>query len=217
MAPTAIFDVDGTLVDSNYQHTLAWFRAFRRHDITLPLWRIHRAIGMGGDQLVAALAGEEVERKHGDALRDAWTAEFAPMLDEVCPLHGVVELLEAVRERGLPLVLASSGKSEHVDHYLDLIDGRRLADAWTSSDDVERTKPAPDLVAVARKRGGGGDAVMIGDSTWDIVAANKLDIPTIAVHTGGFAVDELREAGAVAVYDSLDELREDLDNTPLGG
>src|SRR5882724_8670731 len=117
---TAVVDVDGTLVDSNYQHALAWFRAFRHYDITLPVWRLHRAIGMGGDQLVAAVAGDEVEERLGDQLRARWSTEFDPMLDEVQPLIGARELLVELRGYGLTVVLASSGKPEHVDHYLDL-------------------------------------------------------------------------------------------------
>jgi beta-phosphoglucomutase-like phosphatase (HAD superfamily) len=146
---TAIFDVDGTLVDTNYQHALAWYRAFRRIDVTVPTWRIHRAIGMGGDQLVAAVTDDDVERRHGDELRELWGEEFEPMLGEVQPFEGATELLQEVRDRGFRVVLASSGKQEHVEHYLDLIDGRQLAQAWTTSDDVEATKPAPDLVRVA--------------------------------------------------------------------
>ena len=121
MADTAIFDVDGTLVDSNYQHALAWFRAFRRCDITLPLWRLHRGIGMGGDLYVANLAGEDVEREHGDALRDAWVEEFDEMIDEIQPFDGVRDLLTEVRRRGFRVVLASSGKAKHVETFLDLV------------------------------------------------------------------------------------------------
>ena len=124
MADTAIFDVDGTLVDTNYQHALAFYRAFRRFDITLPMWRLHRATGMGGDQIVAHVAGDEVERRHGSELREAWVEEFDKMIDEVRPFDGARDLMEAVKSRGFRVVLASSGKSKHVDHFLDLIDGR---------------------------------------------------------------------------------------------
>lgn len=215
MADTAIFDVDGTLVDTNYQHALAWYRAFRRFDITLPLWQLHRGIGMGGDQFVPHLAGEEVEREHGDALRDAWEEEVAPMLGEVQPFEAARSLLESVKERGFRLVLASSGKARHVENFLDLFGGKQLADAWTTSADAQNSKPAPDLLQVALSRVEGARAVMIGDSTWDCVAARKLDVPTLAVRTGGFSVEELREAGASRVFDSLVELRDGLDDTPL--
>ena len=215
MADTAVFDVDGTLVDTNYQHALAWYRAFRRYDITLPLWRIHRHIGMGGDQVITALAGEEVEDRNGDAIRDAWLEEYDPMLKEVSPFEGARELLAEVRRRGFRLVLASSGKAHQVDYYLDLLEARRLADAWTTSNDVEHTKPAPDLVQVAVDKVDSGSAVVIGDSTWDFVAAGKLGVPSLAVRTGGFSPEELTEAGAAKVYETLTELRDDLDNTVL--
>lgn len=215
MADTAIFDVDGTLVDTNYQHALAWYRSFRRYDIVLPIWRVHRAIGMGGDQLVRALAGDAVERAHGEGLREAWTEEFERLIDEVRPFDGAHDLLLAVKERGFHVVLASSGKSDHVERFLDLVDARDIADAWTTSDDVTASKPAPDLVQTALKRAPGSAGIMIGDSPWDAVAAGEADIATIAVRTGGFSVDELQEAGAVAVFDSLRDLIDGLDDTPL--
>ncbi len=215
MADTAVVDVDGTLVDTNYQHALAWFRAFRRVDVTLPLWLIHRHIGMGGDQLVEAVAGAEVEQRYGDEVRDAWKAEFDPMLKEIVPLPGARELVAEVKRRGFRLVLASSGNPQHVEHFLDLLGARQLADAWTTSEDVETTKPAPDLIKVAVDKVDGARAVAIGDTTWDAVAAGKLEVPSIAVRTGGFSAEELREAGAGWVYESLDALREDLDATPL--
>jgi HAD superfamily hydrolase (TIGR01549 family) len=213
----AVFDVDGTLVDTNYHHAVAWFRAFRRCDVTVPVWRLHRAIGMGGDKLVPAVAGEDVEERHGDAVRAAWAEEFAPMLDEIQPFDGAGPLLAEVRRRGFRLVLASSGRAEHVDHYLDLIDGRSLADAWTSSGDVGQTKPAPDLLAVALERVGGGSAVVVGDSVWDFEAAGRLGLPGYAVRSGGFAESELREAGALEVADSPADLLARLDTTLLAG
>ncbi|MBB2901152.1 HAD superfamily hydrolase (TIGR01549 family) [Kineococcus radiotolerans] len=215
MADTAIFDVDGTLVDTNYQHALAWFRAFRRFGITLPLWRLHRGIGMGGDVFVPTVGGQDVEEAHGDDLRAAWTEEFDRLIGEVQPLEGAHELLRAVKDRGFRLVLASSGSGEHVDVFLDLVDGKGLADAWTTSEDAETSKPAPDLVAVALEKVGGTSGVMVGDSVYDVESAGKLDVPTLALRTGGFGVEELRAAGAVGVFDSLVDLREHLDETPL--
>lgn len=211
MIDTFVFDVDGTLVDTNYQHALAWYWAFRRFDLTPAVWRIHQAIGMGGDQLVEAVAGEDAEKKHGDDLRAAWTEEFDTFLPEVQPFAGAEPLLAEVRRRGLRLVLASSGESKHVEHYLDLLNGRELAEAWTTSEDAEQTKPAPDLVETAMAKVDGVDAVMIGDSTWDAKAAQRAGLPTYAVRTGGFSVEELLEGGATKVYDSLQELQDDLD------
>jgi HAD superfamily hydrolase (TIGR01549 family) len=211
MIDTFVFDVDGTLVDTNYQHALAWYRAFRRFNVTPALWRIHRAVGMGGDQLVEAVAGKDVEEEHGDDLRSAWTEEFDEFLDEVQPFSGAEPLLAEVRKRGLRLVLASSGQKKHVEHYLDLLNARELAEAWTTSEDAEETKPAPDLVETAMAKVDGVDAVMIGDSTWDAKAAKRAGLPTYAVLTGGFSVEELLEAGATKVYESLGELQDDLD------
>ena len=215
MADTAIFDVDGTLVDSNYQHALAWFRAFRRFDITRPMWRIHRGIGMGGDLFVPEIGGRDVEAAHGDELRKAWEEEFDQLLGEIQPFEGVSELLADIKARGFRLVLASSGKAQHVDAFLDLFEGKSLADAWTTSDDVEKSKPEPDIVAAALAKVGGAGGVMIGDSVYDAQAAAKLQIPTLGVRTGGFSVGELLEAGVLQVFDSLVAFRQALDGTPL--
>ncbi len=214
--PIAILDVDGTLVDSNYQHALAWYRAFRLHGLTLPVWRVHRAIGMGGDQLVPYLAGEGFDEEEGETVRTEEHTLFAQMIHEVQPFAGARGLIEDLKSRGCKVVLASSAKSEDVAVYLELLDARELADGWTDSSSVQRTKPAPDLVGAALDIAGGGDAVMIGDSTWDIEAARQLKVPTIAVRTGGFGADELLEAGATAVYESIAELRERLSETPFG-
>jgi HAD superfamily hydrolase (TIGR01549 family) len=215
MPPAAILDVDGTLVDTNYQHALAWYRAFRRHGELLPIWRIHRHIGMGGDHLVRALCGEDVENEKGDDIRDAEKGLYGELLGEVEALHGARELIADLKERGHAVVLASSAKADEVDHYLDLLEARQLADGWTTAADVEATKPEPDLVEVARRKVGGGGAVMIGDSTWDCEAAKRAGVETVAVLTGGFSEQELLDAGAACVYESIDELRRSLDETPL--
>ncbi len=213
--PAAILDIDGTLVDTNYHHAIAWYRAFRRHGITLPLFRIHRHIGMGGDQLVGALAGERWDAEHGDDVRETEGELYMELIDEVRPLEGARELLEALHERGHALVLASSAKPHEVDHYLDLLQARDLADGWTTSGDVEHTKPEPDLVAAAVEKAGGGPAVLLGDSTWDCKAADRAGVPAIGVLTGGFSEQDLRDAGAVCVVTELRTLLDDLDATPF--
>lgn len=215
MAAAAILDIDGTLVDTNYHHAIAWYRAFREHDVTPPVWRVHRHIGMGGDQLIAAVAGEKVERSQGDAIRAAEGRYYRELIDEVRPFDGARVLIETLKDAGHSVVLASSAKQEEVEHYIELLDARNLADAWTTSADVEQTKPAPDLVATAMQKAGELSAVMIGDTVWDVEAAQRAEVKTIGVLTGGFAEAELREAGAVAVFESLLELREQLDSTPL--
>lgn len=213
----AVLDIDGTLVDTNYQHAVAWYRAFREHGIVLPIWRIHTHIGMGGDQVIAALTDDETEQQHGDEIRDTEKRRYFELIEEVETMDGSRELIEQLKRRGHTVVLASSAKEDEVDHYLDLLDARELADAWTTSADVEATKPAPDLVAAALERAGGssGDAVMVGDTPWDVKAAAGADVPTLAVLTGGFSVQELRDAGALEVFESVRELCEGLDRTPL--
>ena len=215
MPPAAILDIDGTLVDTNYHHALAWYRAFRQHGELLPIWRIHRHIGMGGDHLVVALCGDEVEEEKGEEIRTAEKALYMALIEEVEPLHGARALIEDLKGRGQSVVLASSAKPDEVEHYLDLLDARELADGWTTSGDVEATKPEPDLVQAAMDKAGSGEAVMVGDSTFDCEAAGRAGIKTIAVLTGGFSEQELRDAGAVAVFHSIDDLRKRLDETPL--
>jgi HAD superfamily hydrolase (TIGR01549 family) len=216
MLPAAILDIDGTLVDTNYQHAMAWYLAFRQHDVVLPVWRIHRHIGMGGDQLVPAVAGEDVEERLGDDIRAAEAALYLATIQSTSVLEGARELIEDLKSEGREVVLASSAKAREVDHYLDLLDARELVDGWTTSADVERTKPEPDLVHAALDRLDGDDAVMIGDTPWDVRAAERAGVPTIAVLTGGFSEQELRDAGAVAVFASIVELRSELASTPLG-
>jgi HAD superfamily hydrolase (TIGR01509 family) len=213
--PAAILDVDGTLVDTNYQHALAWYRALRQHGVTLALWEIHRRIGMGGDQLVASLVGEGFEERYGDEVRAAEKALYLALMPEVQPLPGARDLLETLHARGHTIVLASSAKPDELQHYVTLLDAHELVDGWTDSSDVERTKPEPDLVQAAIEKAGGGTAVMVGDSIWDCEAAQRAGLQTIGVLTGGFSEQELADAGAVAVFRSLPELTAGLDDSPL--
>jgi HAD superfamily hydrolase (TIGR01549 family) len=214
----AVLDVDGTLVDSNYHHALAWYRALRSLGETFPVWRLHRLIGMGGDKIVDTLGGEDLERRIGEQAREQQGKEVDALLDEIAPLPGARDLLVAIKERGHRLVLASSGQKRHVDFALDLLDARDLADAWTSSDDVDSSKPEPDLLQVAlEKLGVAADtpSVMVGDAVWDIEAAKRAGMPAYVVRSGGFGDDELTEAGAVAIYDTPGDLAKALDDTPL--
>ncbi len=212
-----ILDVDGTLVDTNYQHALAWYRAFREHRIVLPLWRLHRHIGMGGDQLVQALTDEETEQRLGDEIRASEGERYSQMIGEVETMDGASELLHDLHDHGHTVILTSSAKPAEIEHYLDLLGARELADAWTSAGDVEATKPQPDLVNTALERADArpDDAVMIGDSPWDAQAAQRAGVRTLAVMTGGFSREELRQAGAVEVYESLPELKDALKGTIL--
>jgi HAD superfamily hydrolase (TIGR01509 family) len=209
MEMTAILDVDGTLVDTNYHHALAWHRALHAHGHRVQVWRIHRHIGMGGDKIVAALVGDDVEAAEGEEIRAAEASAYSELIGEVEPMEGARELIEDLHAEGSTVILASSAKQEEVDHYLDLLEARDLIDGWTSSADVEQTKPAPDLVRTALDKFGAGPALMIGDSTWDVKAASTAGVPTLAVLTGGFSEAELLEAGAAAVVESVGALREE--------
>jgi len=206
-----ILDVDGTLVDSNYHHAIAWDRAFAQHQAPVPLWRIHRTIGMGGDHLVRELAGDEVEDRCGEDIRSAQSALYGELISEVRVIDGAKELIRELKRRDVSVVLASSSSSDEVEHYVELLEAADLAE-WTTSSDVDNTKPEPDLVEAALEKAGTRDAVMIGDTMWDIEAAKRAGIETLAVRTGGLSEGELRQAGAVAVYESVVELMDDLDN-----
>jgi HAD superfamily hydrolase (TIGR01509 family) len=217
VATAAILDVDGTLVDTNYHHAIAWYRAFREHGVTPEIWRIHRHIGMGGDQLVSAVAGDDVEKRCGDDIREVEGEAYMAMIDEVRPFEGAHELIAELRDAADAVVLASSAKAHEVDHYLDLLDARELAGDWTTSADVDATKPEPDLVHVAMEKVGADAGLMIGDTRWDCKAAARAGIPAVAVLTGGFGEDELRGAGAVDVFEDIGELRNSLDRLPVIG
>jgi HAD superfamily hydrolase (TIGR01509 family) len=206
MPRAVILDVDGTLVDTNYHHALCWSRAFREHGIVIPVWRLHRGVGMGGDKYVEAMAGADVEMRLGDPLRERWAALFDALLDEIAPLEGAGELLRDLKERGRVVVLASSSIERHLERFLDVLRAREVVDAWTTKDDVEASKPDPDLVQAALDRAGTRDAILVGDTPWDVKAAQKAGIETICVLTGGFCDAELREAGATEVVESVAEL-----------
>jgi HAD superfamily hydrolase (TIGR01509 family) len=209
MAITAILDVDGTLVDTNYHHALAWHRALHARGHRVQMWQVHRHIGMGGDKIVTALTSEEVERDEGEEIRTAEGEAYSELIGEVEPMEGARELIEELRSDGATVVLASSAKEDEVDHYLDLLDARQLVDSWTTSADVKETKPAGELVETALKKAGGGPALMVGDSTWDVKSASAAGLPTLAVLTGGFSEAELREAGAERVVESIAALRDE--------
>ena len=213
--PAALLDIDGTLIDSNYHHALARYRAFRLHGLAIPVWRCHRAIGMGGDQLVQYLAGEGFEKEQGDVVRLQEKTLYAQLIAETQAFEDARGLIEDLKGLGCKIVISSSAQAQDTQHYLYLLVARALIDGSTDSGSVEATKPAPDLIEAALEIAGGGKAILIGDSTWDCKAAKAAKVPTICVLTGGFGADELLDAGAIAVYESLGELREKLDETPF--
>jgi HAD superfamily hydrolase (TIGR01509 family) len=211
-----LFDVDGTLVDSNYQHVVAWARALQGVGVVVPAPALHRAIGMGGDQLVTAVAGDDVEREHGDAVRDAWTREFTALTDAVPPLPGAVDLLRACHERGLRVVLASSSSSDLLERFRAVLGADDAIDAVTTSDDVEASKPAGDLFGVAAEKVGAQRPVAVGDSPWDARAARAAGVPVVLVRSGGFCDDLLlAEAPGAALYDDAAALLAGLERSPL--
>jgi HAD superfamily hydrolase (TIGR01549 family) len=171
---------------------------------------------MGGDQIVAAVAGEDVEGRLGDWLRAAEHEEFRQMRDECEPFSGAAELLRDLHARGVTIVLASSASEDDVRHFLARLGVDDVLAACTTADDVAHSKPHPDIVNAALAKSGDSQvAVMFGDSRWDIEAAANAGLPTVSLLTGGWSEHELRDAGAACVFDSLDELRQRIDETPL--
>jgi HAD superfamily hydrolase (TIGR01549 family) len=202
-----LFDIDGTLVDSTYHHALAWHRAFARLADPPPMWRIHRTIGMGGDKLVAHVAGQEVEQRHGDHLRDAWREEYRRVRAEVQPLPGARDLLGILSHRGVRTALASSGDPEFAREAVDLLGIGDLVEVLTTSEDADSSKPEPDLVQVTLGRlEGVEEAVFVGDTPYDVEAAHRSGLRCIALVTGGFSSAELVDAGASLVAASPAEL-----------
>ncbi len=197
----AVLDLDGTLVDSVYVHATAWREAFREVGLDVPTYRLHRAIGMGGDRLVSAVAGDAAERAVGDVVRDLHEQLFQARLSEVHELEGASELLEACRDAGLRMVLASSSQPETTEKLLSMVDKAHLIEAVVPGSEGP-SKPAPDLVETALDRAGSDSAFLVGDAVWDVESAGRAGIPCVGLLTGGYSEAELREAGAVAVHDT---------------
>ena len=212
------FDIDGTLVDSNDLHVQAWEQAFRDAGHEIERQAIHDQIGKGADMLVPALLPDASEEQ-AEALGEAHGAIFkARYLDQVRPFPRARDLLARVHDAGQKVVLASSASKAELDHYLDLLDARDLVAAGTSIDDVENSKPAPDIFAVALKKIasiGAERAMVVGDSPYDMEAAGKCGIPAIGLRSGGFSDEALRRAGAVALYDDVAALLTGYDGSVL--
>ena len=211
--PAVLLDLDGTLVDSNYFHTAAWFRALGAAGHLVPMARIHRLVGMGADQLLEDLLG-----RHDPAIEDAWQREFAELRDEIPALPGAADLARAVKERGATVVLATSGKPDDVEELRRTLGADEWIDAAVSSSEVESSKPAPDIFARALEVAGAepGDAVVVGDTVWDVQAAAACSVPCVAVTCGGISEAELQRAGAAAVYRDPADLVAALDGSPVG-
>jgi HAD superfamily hydrolase (TIGR01509 family) len=201
-----LFDIDGTLMDSTYHHAIAWHRAFARSGITVPVWRVHRTIGMGGDKLVTEVAGEDAEKEHGDALRDAWHEEYAKLVDEVPPLPGASELVREVAEQGYQVALASSGPEDFSKGAVGTLDVEECVAVLTTADDAEESKPEPDILSATLKRMDVDRAVLVGDTPYDVDSARRIGLQCITVLTGGYSHGELTESGAALVVDDLTHL-----------
>lgn len=202
MVDALLIDIDGTLIDSNPLHTLAWLRAFRRLGREVEANRVLHLIGMGGDQLAPTILGEEAG-EDADRAKEIWIEEYSRrgLVDHAEPLPGAADLLRTLKARGVRVSLASSGEQQDIDRYVELLGGREMFDELVSSSDVARTKPAPDIFAVALERlGGPTSAAVIGDTVFDIEAAGKLGLPCVAVLSGGIERQLLEDAGAAAVY-----------------
>lgn len=212
---TVVLDLDGTLVDSVYQHVVAWQIAFHEVGLRVGAVPLHDAIGMGGDRLVAEVAGEAVERAVGDRVRKVHDERFRTLLREVSELDGASELLRTLTSHGHQLVVASSSEADLADDLLEKLEARGEVSRVVSGSDAPNSKPAPDIIEVAVKRAGGGDAVVIGDTVWDGLAATAAGLPFIGLLSGGICATRLREAGAVWVYDGPSDLVNRLKESPL--
>ncbi|MGW6393238.1 HAD family hydrolase [Streptomyces sp. NPDC055103] len=213
----ALFDLDGTLVDTNYLHTLAWWQALRQHGHVVPMARIHHAIGIGADRLLDAVLGSERRRDEDASLADAHGTLYAVWYDVLPPFDAAADLLHAVAARGWRVVLASSAAEEEVAAIRKRLDAEDVIAAATTGGDVETTKPAPDLVESALRAidAEPTDAVFVGDTVWDVEAAGRAGVPCVGLLTGGRSRRELEDAGAVAVYEDARTLLRHIDTSPL--
>ena len=213
-----LFDVDGTLVDTNYLHVVTWWQAFAQGGHYVPMTDIHRAIGMGSDQLLDRLLPGERDKGADDALRISHDALYATYWSRLRPLPGAVDLLRACRARGLTVVLASSAGQAESGVLRAALDAEDAIDDATFSGEVERTKPAPDLVQIALTKAAvpAGQAVFVGDTVWDVEASQKAGVPCIGLLSGGIGRQELVDAGAAQVYAGPGELLAALPGSLLG-
>jgi HAD superfamily hydrolase (TIGR01509 family) len=208
-----LFDVDGTLVDTNYLHVVAWWQALRSQGHVVPMTNLHRTVGQGSDQFVSSVLGRD-----DDAVRNAHSDFYGQWKHQLVAFDGAADLLRRTKKSGLTVVLATSASEDEAQHLTAALGADDAVDVVTTSADVEASKPEPDIVraALAKGRLKPGDVVFVGDTVWDVEAAARAEVPCVAVLTGGIAEQELRGAGAVAVYRDVAQLLDDFDSSPLG-
>lgn len=217
MKPGVLFDVDGTLVDTTYLHAVCWWEALRQHDHDVPMAEIHRGIGMGSDKLLDHLLGENRDHDEDESMSAAHEAIYGAWWERLRPMPGAADLLRAVAQRGLAVVLASSAKGHELAKLRAVVDADDAITAATSSSDAEQSKPEPDILQAALDQSDvdPAAAVFVGDAVWDVVAAGKLGIPCIGLTCGGTSAAELTEVGAVATYKDPAELLAALDESAI--
>ena len=213
----ALFDIDGTLIDTTFLHTTMWWQAFRSAGLTVPMARIQRAIGMDSDHMLDHLLGRDRDREKDSKLSAAHGALFAQYWPALTPFDGAVHLLRACKRRGWSVVLATSAHEDELAAMRGALDAEAVIDAVTGADDVSSGKPAPDLVEQALERAGvpAERAVFIGDTRWDVEAAGRAGVPCIGVLSGGWSRAELFEAGAAQVFESVTDLLAKMDASLL--
>ncbi len=215
--PTAVlFDIDGTLVDSNYLHVEAWAHAFADVGADVSSWRIHRAIGLDSAKLLDTLLGAKADEL-GDRAKELHSRYYKQLADRLRPLDGARDLLQKLHGRGIRVVLATSAPEDELEILTGTLDVDDAIDATTNADDVETAKPDPSIVEIALKKAGvdAGDAIFVGDSVWDCIAASRAGVSTIGLLCGGFSSAELLAAGAIAIYDDPAALLRELALSPL--
>ncbi|SLK14442.1 HAD family hydrolase [Arthrobacter sp. P2b] len=213
-----LFDVDGTLIDSSYIHTISWWGAFRQHGYDIPMASIHHYVGMGGDRLVDSLLPSDRDRDADRDIMSSHGALYASHWPALRAFDGAKDLLAQCHAGGLAVALASSARKKDLQVMKATLDADAYIDGATSANDAKESKPAPDILVAALEAIGveAGNAVFVGDAVWDMKAAAALGIPSVGVTCGGISATKLRDAGAVEVYEGPRDLLDNLTSSAIG-